>query len=460
MKLLFALVLPILSLVAASPTQLARQVITALDEPRFVPIEECGNRIACALADDGQLGREICNDYVGTTFVESPYCFNTVFLCSFNRVVKSCWYPVSGLKRDCNKPLQCAPDLPLVKGSSNTTEPILPTTAAPDLTDESRFVPIKECGNRKACALEEDSELGKELCSNYIEPTFIESPYCFNTVFLCSYRRAIETCWYNLSWMKRDCNSPLQCAPHLPLLRGSSNTTEPTIIVPTTTEIATTTLPASTKSTGTRFVSVEKCGNRTACAFKEDADAGAYICNNFKEPTFVESTYCFNTVYLCGNNQWLRQCWYTLDDVNSDCDIPLTCVPDLPLIKGSSITTTIAPTTTTSTTTAPTTTKAITTASTTAKPTTTTSTTTTPTTTSSTTTKPTTTIITSSTTEMAEQCSSKDQGKRIPIAGKCTSYGECSDGYYNERSCYDGYIYYEPFNMCLPGNIHACSLFG
>ena len=200
MKLLFALVLPILSLVAANPTQLARQVITALDEPRFVPIEECGNRIACALADDGQLGREICNDYVGTTFVESPYCFNTVFLCSFNRVVKSCWYPVSGLKRNCNKPLQCAPDLPLVKGSSNTTEPIVPTTAAPDLTDESRFVPIKECGNRKACALEEDSELGKELCNNYIEPTFIESPYCFNTVFLCSYRRAIETCWYNLSW--------------------------------------------------------------------------------------------------------------------------------------------------------------------------------------------------------------------------------------------------------------------
>uniref|UniRef100_A0A182SL58 Chitin-binding type-2 domain-containing protein n=1 Tax=Anopheles maculatus TaxID=74869 RepID=A0A182SL58_9DIPT len=48
---------------------------------------------------------------------------------------------------------------------------------------------------------------------------------------------------------------------------------------------------------------------------------------------------------------------------------------------------------------------------------------------------------------------------RLPYLPDCTKYILCIQGDANLRNCPDGYVFYVPFSMCLPGEQKQCALY-
>ncbi|XP_062559109.1 uncharacterized protein LOC134223898 [Armigeres subalbatus] len=47
----------------------------------------------------------------------------------------------------------------------------------------------------------------------------------------------------------------------------------------------------------------------------------------------------------------------------------------------------------------------------------------------------------------------------IPHPSDCTKYVECINGDPNVRDCLEGYVYYAPFYVCLPGTKETCKIY-
>lgn len=54
-------------------------------------------------------------------------------------------------------------------------------------------------------------------------------------------------------------------------------------------------------------------------------------------------------------------------------------------------------------------------------------------------------------------CGNVDSG-RIPHPQNCNKYIDCANGEVTVVDCFEDYIYYAPFSVCLPGNVVTCKL--
>uniref|UniRef100_A0A182WPT9 Chitin-binding type-2 domain-containing protein n=1 Tax=Anopheles minimus TaxID=112268 RepID=A0A182WPT9_9DIPT len=159
---------------------------------------------------------------------------------------------------------------------------------------------------------------------------------------------------------------------------------------------------------------VEACGNRTACTSAKYMEQSHEFCKDYAERVAVPSKVCLNGVIMCDNYSRTGACFSPPSNLLTNCNYAIAnCFSYLNDEVAVESTTDVVTTTTNQS--------------------------------------------TSDSPQVGDRCTSA--GKRTASIKSCVRYLECSGEYYIERACNDGYIFYEPFGFCLPGDVNRCQLY-
>ncbi|XP_049299836.1 uncharacterized protein LOC125772311 isoform X1 [Anopheles funestus] len=380
----------------------------SLEESIF-PVEACGNRTACTSSRYMEQSHEFCKDYGGRVTVPSKLCLNGVILCDNYSRAGACFYPPSNLLSNCEIAIENCFSYMRSTSTPRTTISDYEVTTSESL-EESIF-PVEACGNRTACTSATYMEQSHEFCKDYGGRVAVPSKLCLNGVILCDNYSRAGACFYPPSNLLSNCEIAIEnCFSYM------SSTSTPSI---TTTDYEV----ATTESLEENIFPLEACDNRTACLHIPLEEIKGF-CKDYAGEVAVRSKLCVNAMILCKNHRFAQGCLFPSDILATfGCDIAVErCYPKYTTTGPEATTTAIVTTTTTTTTEKTTIAQSI-----------------------------------SEGPKAGEPC--MYAGKRTAMVDSCVTYLECSGEYYNERSCSNGYIFYQPFGFCLPGDVKQCQLY-
>uniref|UniRef100_A0A182QXD9 Chitin-binding type-2 domain-containing protein n=1 Tax=Anopheles farauti TaxID=69004 RepID=A0A182QXD9_9DIPT len=421
-----------------TPLKNARTPLPELED-RFITLERCDNRSICLSSYDHQIqiinDDRFCQGYVELETVQSPICLNGVVHCENNRITGGCFVSVSAANADrvaCDVVYQsCERHTPVSPQGPTSTKP---TTPQP-IDEDKRFVTLERCGNQSVCMSTDDFtreryEQRNEICKGYVEKETIQSPTCLNAVVHCENHKYVGGCFVDVtqsSAVKMACDYVYKkCEVFTPSFKVVTSTEAPPVVE-------------------NRFVPVEHCDNQTVCLFADDWETSNAMCEELDlpmdDPKIIPSPTCLNGAILCENNSIKARYFHPVTNADIaafQCDIAVEILYES--LYSTTITVTEVPTTT----------------STSSMTSTTSETTTSPWITMSTPTTVLSTTTSTSSPKVGDSCSRTNA--RAPNADNCTSFLECTNGAFAEQECPEYYVYYEPFQMCMPGDSEKCSL--
>uniref|UniRef100_A0A182NVR9 Chitin-binding type-2 domain-containing protein n=1 Tax=Anopheles dirus TaxID=7168 RepID=A0A182NVR9_9DIPT len=440
-----------------APSQNARTALPELDD-RFIRVERCGNSSFCLSSYDHQTfvineATKFCKGYVELETVQSPICLNAVVHCENNLITGGCYFGVSAAEADrvaCDVVYtRCDRHTPASPHSPTSTEP---TTRLPTV-EEDRFVTLERCGNRSICLSSDDYireryENGDELCKGYVERETIQSPTCLNALVNCENHKHVGGCFNGVLKSRIDqmaCDFAYsQCEVYTPSSKVATST-EPFTAPP----------PPAVEG---RFVRLERCDNQTICLSRDDFDTSDAVCKGYDVPMVIQSPTCLNGAVECVNSAIRDVSFLTVRIEEAD---RFPCEAARQSLYANWVASTTIYTEPPTTSSPRTTTSSVPRTSTTAhstiytEPPTTSSARTTTSSVPRTSTTVLSTTTTSATPAVGDSCK---RTSRVPTAGDCSTYLECSNGHFAERKCYTGYVFYESFGFCLPGDTTTCNL--
>ncbi|XP_050080740.1 uncharacterized protein LOC126568323 [Anopheles maculipalpis] len=331
-------------------------------------------------------------------------------------------------------------------------------------TIDNPMFPLEYCGNRTACFNMTYMEKPDEFCKQFTGKVEVPSKLCVNGMILCDGPSHSTGCLYSVNQLRNNCDYAKDNC-YADLVQSAIDPDPENPIFP-----------------------VAACGNRTACSHAKHVERTDAFCKDYAGTVVLPSKLCLNAMIWCENRRLRGSCYYSPNTLSKSCNYAQEkCYKDLVLPETTTAGYTETPTEsftaeattveydTTTGAWYTTSSKAAVSDSTTDGWYTTTSgsgesgeTTVEYDTTDGEVTNRTTTNtdVETTTTQQApsagpragDPCTSA--GKRAGNADGCLKFLECTGEVYSERTCSPGYIYYEAFSFCLPGNGKECQLFG